>query len=160
MPRFVITPWRDGADLLQVRDHLYPPDDDDEDDDDDGRRRQHAVNLISAWKRRAALPHAVESTASLADAQLHDDPRKNSTLAIRNAYCAAFNRFVTGFCDTVQNSFRKLSMYDMAAELDMPGSFVELRHEATHEELPSLGRLRQATLQALEWLWDHYWAKL
>lgn len=60
----------------------------------------------------------------------------------------------------MQNSFKKMSMYDMAAELDMPSSFVELRHEATHEDLPSLRRLQMATEQALQWLWHHYWAKL
>lgn len=60
----------------------------------------------------------------------------------------------------MQNSFKKMSMYDMAAELDMPGSFVELRHEATHEDLPSLRRLQMATEQALQWLWHHYWSKL
>lgn len=42
----------------------------------------------------------------------------------------------------------------------MPGSFVELRHEATHEDLPSLRRLQMATEQALQWLWHHYWSKL
>lgn len=48
---------------------------------------------ISAWKRRAPLPHALDSTAQLVDATLHDDPQRASVLAIRNAYCAAFNRY-------------------------------------------------------------------
>ncbi|KAL1628656.1 rRNA-processing protein las1 [Neofusicoccum ribis] len=151
MPRFQVTPWRQPAELLALRDALYLAARED---------RQAAVHLISAWKRRAPLPHALDSTAQLVDATLHDDPQSASLLAIRNAYCAAFNRFVTGFCDTVQNSFKKMSMYDMAQELDMPGSFVELRHEATHEDLPSLRRLQMATEQALQWLWHHYWAKL
>ncbi|KAK0664348.1 Pre-rRNA-processing protein las1 [Lasiodiplodia hormozganensis] len=151
MPRFQITPWRHHAELLALRARLYHA---------GPEERQNAVFLISAWKRRAPLPHALDSTAQLVDATLHDDPQRASVLAIRNAYCAAFNRFVTGFCDTVQNSFKKMSMYDMAAELDMPSSFVELRHEATHEDLPSLRRLQMATEQALQWLWHHYWAKL
>ncbi|KAF4308426.1 Las1-like protein [Botryosphaeria dothidea] len=151
MPRFQVTPWRQPAELLALRDRLYLAGPDD---------RQAAVHLISAWKRRAPLPHALDSTAQLIDATLHDDPQRASLLAIRNAYCAAFNRFVTGFCDTVQNSFKKMSMYDMAQELDMPGTFVELRHEATHEDLPSLRRLQMATEQALQWLWHHYWSKL
>ncbi|KAL0262901.1 rRNA-processing protein las1 [Diplodia seriata] len=132
MPRFQITPWRHHAELLALRDRLYHA---------GPEHRQNAVFL-------------------LVDATLHDDPQRASVLAIRNAYCAAFNRFVTGFCDTVQNSFKKMSMYDMAAELDMPTSFVELRHEATHEDLPSLRRLQMATEQALQWLWHHYWSKL
>ncbi|KAK7530922.1 Las1-like-domain-containing protein [Phyllosticta citribraziliensis] len=153
MPRYLVTPWRDGHELLSVRQSLYWRGDGDD-------RRRSAVDTVAAWKRRMPLPHAIESTASLVDATLHDESRDASALAVRNAYCAAFNRFVTGFCDTVQTSFKKMSMYDMAAELDMPTSFVELRHEATHEDLPSLRRLQMATEQALEWLWLHYWAKL
>ncbi|KAK7540326.1 Las1-like-domain-containing protein [Phyllosticta paracitricarpa] len=153
MPRYLVTPWRDARDLLSLRQNLYWRGDADD-------RRHSAVDTVAAWKRRMPLPHAIESTASLVDATLHDESRGASALAVRNAYCAAFNRFVTGFCDTVQTSFKKMSMYDMAAELDMPSSFVELRHEATHEDLPSLRRLQMATEQALEWLWLHYWAKL
>ncbi|KAF2138848.1 uncharacterized protein K452DRAFT_361058 [Aplosporella prunicola CBS 121167] len=154
MPRFLVTPWRDGAELLRVRDWLYHRHDGHDD------RRLQAVNMVTAWKRRATLPHAIDSTASLVDAVRLDEMAGTSALAVRNAYSAAFNRFVTGFCDTVQHSFRKLSMYDMAAALSMPSSFVELRHEATHEELPSLRRLRRATQHALAWLWEHYWQKL
>ncbi|KAL9080366.1 MAG: hypothetical protein Q9157_000822 [Trypethelium eluteriae] len=53
-----------------------------------------------------------------------------------------------------------LSMYSVAREIDMPASFVELRHEATHEELPSLGRLERNVKAGLDWLWNFYWKKL
>ncbi|KAK6415135.1 rRNA-processing protein las1 [Oleoguttula sp. CCFEE 5521] len=42
----------------------------------------------------------------------------------------------------------------------MPAEFVALRHEATHEDLPSVQRLVAACEQALEWLWDVYWSKI
>lgn len=42
----------------------------------------------------------------------------------------------------------------------MPVEFVGLRHEATHEELPGLGRLVRATEEAMEWLWEVYWGRL
>lgn len=51
-------------------------------------------------------------------------------------------------------------MNDVAKELDMPASFVELRHEATHGELPSSSRLQRNAVAALKWLWHHYWATL
>ena len=50
-------------------------------------------------------------------------------------------------------------MFQRAIDLGLPASFVELRHEATHRELPSLTVLRNATQRSLEWLWDYYWAK-
>ena len=38
--------------------------------------------------------------------------------------------------------------------------FVDLRHEATHGEMPSLRVLREACQRALQWLWDHHWRDL
>lgn len=49
-------------------------------------------------------------------------------------------------------------MFQRAVDLGLPASFVELRHEATHREPPSLVVLRKATQRSLEWLWDNYWA--
>ena len=53
-------------------------------------------------------------------------------------------------------------MYSLAKTLTppLPATFVELRHQATHEELPSLPKLRSATRKALEWIWGYYWASL
>lgn len=62
--------------------------------------------------------------------------------------------------DSGQDSKYKVSMYDKAKELQLPASFVELRHEAIHGELPSLVVLRQAAERALDWLWNDYWRHL
>lgn len=51
-------------------------------------------------------------------------------------------------------------MFQRAVDLGLPASFVELRHEATHREPPSLVVLRKATQRSLEWLWDNYWAEV
>lgn len=51
-------------------------------------------------------------------------------------------------------------MYSIAKTIGLPATYVELRHQATHEELPSLPKLRTATQKALRWIWDYYWAKL
>jgi ribosomal biogenesis protein LAS1 len=67
---------------------------------------------------------------------------------------------VTGLLDSHQDKRRKLSMYSIAKTISLPATFVELRHQATHEELPSLSKLRLATQKALRWIWDYYWAKL
>jgi len=64
--------------------------------------------------------------------------------------------FVTGLVDTKIHGQRK-TMFQRAADLGLPASFVELRHEATHREPPSLVVLRKASQRSLEWLWDNYW---
>ena len=51
-------------------------------------------------------------------------------------------------------------MYKIAQEIGLPASFVELRHQAIHEELPSATVLRQAVQRSLVWLWDRYWKKI
>lgn len=51
-------------------------------------------------------------------------------------------------------------MYAKAKQIGLPASFVELRHEATHGDLPSLVVLRRAAEKALEWLWNDYWKYL
>lgn len=68
--------------------------------------------------------------------------------------------FVTGLLDSHQDKQRKMSMYDVAKSVGLPATFVELRHQATHEQLPSLTRLRAAARSALAWIWDYYWRHL
>jgi hypothetical protein len=49
------------------------------------------------------------------------------------------------------------SMYAHAAAIGMPEEFVDLRHRATHEEMPSLDVLRQMARRGLDWLWERWW---
>lgn len=41
----------------------------------------------------------------------------------------------------------------------MPRLLVDVRHEAAHNELPSLSLLRQAATEALTWLKEYYWER-
>lgn len=70
------------------------------------------------------------------------------------------HRFVTGLVDSEQDARYKATMYAKAKQIGLPASFVELRHEATHGDLPSLIVLRKAAEKALEWLWNDYWKYL
>lgn len=172
MSRYTITPWRTHSDLLAVRQQLYSLNTNsthNQNQNGHGSQdakpdlRHQAVSRIMAWKLRGNLPHAVESTALLTDAILHHDLSINSIFSVRAVYAAAFTRFVTGFCDIGRNRERALepsSMLVIARQIDMPDEFVALRHEATHEDLPSVQRLVAVCEQALEWLWRVYWSRL
>ncbi|KAK4539344.1 hypothetical protein LTR36_000775 [Oleoguttula mirabilis] len=170
MARYTTTPWRTPSDLLLVRAQLYPTT---TPTTTSTAQQRHAANrILLAWKPRGNLPHAIESTALLIDAQLHHTTATTANLSssstpsnfsLRATYTAAFTRFVTGFCDIGRSREANLapsSMQEIARQIDMPADFVTLRHEATHEELPSLQRLVAATRQALEWLWRVYWVRL
>ncbi|PYH82585.1 glyoxylase [Aspergillus uvarum CBS 121591] len=153
MAKVIFTPWKEQSQLLVVRNQFYPPPLYDGPD-----MRSRACATVSAWKLRGNLPHPVEATALLTDAILHDDAQKNSIFSIRATYAAAFCRFVTGLVDSKLGGVRR-TMFQRALDLGLPASFVELRHEATHRELPSLTVLRNASQRSLEWLWDYYWVK-
>ncbi|KGM91743.1 rRNA-processing protein LAS1 [Paracoccidioides brasiliensis Pb18] len=154
MPRLQFTPWKELSELLAIRSQFYPSTSEEPAD-----MRAKACSLVWVWKLRGNLPHSVEATALLTDAILHDDAKKNSIFSIRATYSAAFCRFVTGLVDSKLYG-RKQTMFQKATELGLPASFVELRHEATHRELPSLSVLRNAAHRSLQWLWKFYWVGL
>ncbi|RGP62225.1 putative hydroxyacylglutathione hydrolase [Fusarium longipes] len=189
MVQYVFTPWRDRYELLLVREQMYTgittnPQDAKQKlgqdtsgnqnlqafqciDDKEIRTRQHqAVARVSMWMQRGNCPHLVESTALLMAAMLGDreasagENAASSAYAIRAAYSAAFSRFVTGLLDSHQDKQRKQSMYLVAKTIGLPATFVELRHQSTHEQLPSLAKLRTAARKALLWIWDYHWKQL
>ncbi|OBT69397.1 hypothetical protein VE03_01220 [Pseudogymnoascus sp. 23342-1-I1] len=157
MVQYIITPWRDRDELIKVRQAFYqkpynggPP---------DKEAWQNAVALVSVWAQRGNCPHLIESTALLISASVNDKPG-SSAYAVRAAYSAAFCRFVTGLLDGYQDKKHKLSMFSIAKNIGLPATFVELRHQCTHEELPSLGKLRGACERSLDWIWKQYWSSL
>ncbi|EED22927.1 cell morphogenesis protein Las1, putative [Talaromyces stipitatus ATCC 10500] len=164
MPKIIITPWRDESELADVRSKFYPSSSPSGFSPTD--QRSDACRIVEAWKLRGHLPHAVEATALLTDAILHDDTthanNNNSIFSIRATYAAAFSRFVTGLVDNKLGGqyHRGTTMFNRASMIGLPLSFVELRHEAAHRELPSLVLLRSYANRALEWLWDYYWVRI
>lgn len=87
MVQYIITPWRNKAELLHVREQLYPGVKKPLNDPD----RRRAVAQVSVWMQRGNCPHLVESSAILTSAMLNDVPG-NSTYCVRAAYSAAFCR--------------------------------------------------------------------
>ncbi|KAL5889842.1 hypothetical protein ACKVWC_005069 [Pyricularia oryzae] len=133
--------------------------------------KKSAVSRVSMWMQRGGCPHMVESTALLIAAMIADEEsmllptgksatESNSSYAVRASYSAAFSRFVTGLLDSHQDKAHKMSMYSVAKTIGLPATFVELRHQATHEQLPSLTRLRAGAQAGLVWIWDYYWKQL
>ncbi|KAI9827810.1 MAG: rRNA-processing protein las1 [Thelocarpon impressellum] len=153
MSQAKVTPWRDQAELLQIRSHFYPTSESDVDD------RIHAVHVVNAWSIRGSVPHEVESTAALTAAILNDDDDCLPYCA-EFAYSGAICLFVTRLVDPGRKGIYVKSMYGAAERVHLPASFVDLRHDATHGPPPSLAVLRVAAKDALAWLWDHYWRGL
>ncbi|GEM11119.1 amino acid transporter [Rhodotorula toruloides] len=121
-----------------------------------------ALATVNVWIARGNCPHAVESTAALLTLVLRDsrhDHVPHSTNDLRLSYSMAIVRFVNSLVDPLQTTYFARSIASLAQQIQLPLWFVELRHQATHEDLPSLGVLRDAARQALDWLYTYYWKR-
>ncbi|KAL3939657.1 MAG: hypothetical protein SGBAC_005658 [Bacillariaceae sp.] len=129
---------------------------------------EEAFDVVSVWKARAqsgeGLPHAVECTYHLARVYLRDHNHLNSninkisTTELRISYSSAIVRAINGFADVLQQQrFVASSVSLLCSKLGIPSWIVDIRHEASHNALPSLGVLRLATCTLMEFLKSEYW---
>ncbi|KAG2160136.1 Las1-like-domain-containing protein [Suillus bovinus] len=150
LPRRV--PWANINELDQLCSWVFM-------DEGDLEAKQFAINRLSAWRAVTALPHALESTLSILAARLIDTSETQQNpfwLSVRQNYAAAIIRMVNGLVDPLQAGAYARSIASIAAQLGLPSWLVELRHSATHEDLPSLEMLREAARESLTWLLHNY----
>uniref|UniRef100_A0A7S4BLB4 Uncharacterized protein n=1 Tax=Chrysotila carterae TaxID=13221 RepID=A0A7S4BLB4_CHRCT len=145
----------------------------------DEQVQRAGLDLVAVWRCRGSLPLSIESTSELTELQLLsrelEAPPSLATYAgnrpdgtrthasqltehnLRLMYAMAITRLVNGVVDPKQQKARAAPVSRLAMEAKMPVCLVEIRHEATHNALPSLPLLKLAAEQALLWLHAHYW---
>ncbi|KAI8088910.1 Las1-like-domain-containing protein [Halteromyces radiatus] len=151
-----IVPWTSNQEFLQVFEWLYS----------DVSQRPDLVQLgvdrLKAWQCRGKIPVAITATMDLIELQLREQKEKQyptlSQNELRLLYSSVLTRFVNILEDSQQKGYFARSLFNIANQIGLPLHFVELRHAATHEGLPGLLTLRQASVQALQWLYDTYWS--
>jgi hypothetical protein len=111
MVQYVVTPWRDRAELLLVKAQFSNERAassqaqrttclKDQEQWKQKRKDKHAaVARVAMWMQRGNCPHLVESTALLtaavlSDEEASDENAASSSYALRAAYSAAFSRYV------------------------------------------------------------------
>ncbi|KZV95642.1 Las1-domain-containing protein [Exidia glandulosa HHB12029] len=146
LPRRV--PWASKAELEQLCTWIYS-----DESPHDAKRR--ALHRLAAWRVATPLPHALDSVLSLLAAELGDEAGASAML-VRQSYASAIVRFVNGMVDPLQFGAYARSIAGIAAQIGLPAWLVELRHAATHEDLPSLDILREASHEALTWILHNY----
>ncbi|KAH9043781.1 Las1-domain-containing protein [Lactarius pseudohatsudake] len=150
LPRRV--PWATLAQLEQVYSWVYSQDAGDS-------SRDSAIERLSAWKFMMPLPHALESLLSILVAIRQESTYNagaSSSLSLRQSYATAIIRLVNGLVDPLQLGTYARSISSIAAQIGLPAWLVELRHAATHEDLPSLELLRDGVKECLAWLLHNY----
>ncbi|KAI9512323.1 Las1-domain-containing protein, partial [Russula earlei] len=153
LPRRV--PWTTLAELDQLCSWVYR-------DDDRDSSRDRAIERLSAWRFMTPLPHALESLLSILvairqdDGNARADAAPTSSLSLRQSYATALIRLVNGLVDPLQAGTYARSILSIASQIGLPAWLVELRHAATHEDLPSLELLREGAKESLTWLLHNY----
>lgn len=122
----------------------------------DQESQRRALALCKAYEVRAPLPASIHLTALIVSA-IHNDVPQNDMFAIRQTYAMALIRFVNEILDAAQQGRSAVPLHSLARDMDLPNSFVELRHAATHEDLPSVLLLREMAHRATDWLRVKYW---
>ena len=120
---------------------------------------------MAAWKSRSGgkLPLAIESTSNLITAHLTlrdscgTSPVCTNSVQKKLILAMALVRFVNGMVDLEQKGMYARSMQSIAEEIGLPDWLIDLRHEATHANFPSLETLQSGLRVALLWLHKEYW---
>jgi hypothetical protein len=113
---------------------------------------------VHAWSLRKQIPNAILSTRDIVEC-LYQHASTDDIEYGRLALSMCLVRFVNGAVEVEAGEHSKTSVADVAKSIGIPHWLVSLRHEATHNNLPSLSSLRVAAMDALRWLSKNYWLK-
>ena len=152
-----LTPWRDAWELESVGRGLLSV------LQLSSTSVEQALDTVNVWRARShaieAIPHAIEATAALAHIYWRDHIQGGaSATELRLAYSSAVVRCINGFADALQQQrFLAAPVSILCGQLGIPSWLVDIRHEASHNALPTLPVLRLATTTLLEYLEKEYW---
>ena len=137
---------------------------------DDETTVQSGLSVVTGWRRRGKLPLGVDITAMLLATAVKDPhgpgpympPAQQAVLgseaSLQTAYSLTIIRFVNGVSDSCQKGKVAGSVSKNADGAGLHPMLVDIRHEATHNQVPSLHMLRLAASHSLSWLYSNYWA--
>ncbi|KAJ8532648.1 hypothetical protein K7X08_012571 [Anisodus acutangulus] len=123
-----------------------------------------ALQRISTWRSRGCIPVAVDVTASIVEIQ-QKDPFFRKVLGgdalqseemLSMLYCMAIMRLVNGVVEKTRKK-AEISIAEAANAIGIPRMLIDVRHEGSHRDLPSLQLVRLASTKALDWLKSYYW---
>ncbi|KAL3674182.1 hypothetical protein V7S43_000142 [Phytophthora oleae] len=151
-------PWLDWAEWQEMHVGLF---------NSDPYVQQRVVSRVASWRSRTQLPVAINATAQLVELQLHESMAQHhhhaigvssrSHMELSLLYASVVVRCVNGLVDGSQKGAYAMAVSALAQRIGIPLWVVDLRHESTHNQLPSLPVLRFAARHLLAWLRANYW---
>ncbi|KAK6158578.1 hypothetical protein DH2020_005892 [Rehmannia glutinosa] len=111
-----------------------------------------ALQRISTWRSRGCIPVAIDVTASIVEIQQKDpyfrndlnDSSSQSEEMLAMLYCMGIMRLVN--CVIEKNRKKnEISIGEAADAIGIPRMLIDIRHEGSHRDLPSLQLVRLAS---------------
>ncbi|XP_011082168.1 uncharacterized protein LOC105164994 [Sesamum indicum] len=152
---FKLVPWMSWDEWKFVRESLFSSSPD---------SVASALQRISTWRSRGCTAMAIEVTASIVETQQQDPFFRNdlnesasqSEEMLAMLYCMAIMRLVNGVVEKTRKK-NEISIGEAADAIGIPRMLIDIRHEGSHRDLPSLQLVRLASKKALDWLVSYYW---
>ncbi|GMI63881.1 hypothetical protein like AT5G12220 [Hibiscus trionum] len=152
---YKLVPWLNWAEWDSVRKSLFSS---------SPRKISFALSRISTWRSRGCLPVVIDVTASILEIQQSDpffrgDESKDgshSEQMLAMLYSMAILRLVNCVIEKTRKR-TGISIADAADAIGMPRRLIDVRHEGSHRDLPSLTIARDSSVVALNWLKSYYW---
>ena len=142
------TPWNGWESWCSTRDALHSSDEE---------ALAHAVRTVAFWETSASearVPAAIASTVAVRVA------RSSACSDPRSALALAIVRFVNHVADDLQRKSEFAQpILALCASVGISKFLVDLRHDSTHGDLPSLELLLLGSNEVLEWLRTNYWCE-
>ena len=116
------------------------------------------IRLVSLWQLRGHVPKMAEITKNIFSLWIHmlDQAPEADTESLRYLASAHIIRAVNAISDHFRIS-RTKSISTIAGEIRLPQLLVDLRHDATHKDMPSLEVLKAGLCELLKWIYLNYW---
>ena len=139
--------------------------DNEEEEEFEEKNKRRALEIVQMWRVRGRVPLAIDAHAQIVELQLMDEEvmrekkRRRNESTLRLSYAMTLTRLVNGICDPSQKGKFAMSVQTLATQLNVPRTLVDIRHDSTHNQLPSIQRLRKASEDAIGWLDANYWER-
>lgn len=142
-----VVPWRRHEDLLQLKKLLFS---------DKKKEVERALEMVEMFKSRGKIPISIDMSVNLVKILQLRGVRSEEEL--QDVFAINIIRFVNGILDQAQQGVFAISLNLLAKRINLPGYFVEVRHNCTHDDrLPCYEVLEKCVVDGLAWLVDNYW---
>lgn len=150
-----LVPWINWDEWKSVRESLFSP---------SPVSVASALQRINAWRSRGCLPVLIDVTAVFIEIQQKDpffrddftDRAVDSEEILATLYCMAIVRLVNAAIEKTRKK-TEISIAEAASAKGIPRMLIDIRHECSHRDLPSLQLVRLGSMKALDWLKSYYW---